>query len=114
MTVAPANESDGLRQLLGKGGQLGGAMGEILDRSELLGGRGGDRFGFLRGGVRAAASPLQRLGDFRREPGAVAADLGDLLAGARRLQRRVGDAVEVLYPRGGVLDDLAGRRGSAR
>src|SRR5262245_37852945 len=106
MAIAPANESQRLGQLLSQRGELSGTFGEVLDRLELFGGRGGDRFGFLRGCLRAVASLRESLGDLCRELGALAPDISDLLAGSRGVRCGLCDAAQVLHPGGGALDDL--------
>src|SRR6267143_5497648 len=107
MTVLSADEAQRLRELLGEGRQLGSAMREILDGAELLGGRGSHCLRLLAGRLGSAARLSESLGDFCGQLGALAPDLGDLLTGARGLGRGVGDAIEILHPGGGVLDDLA-------
>src|SRR2546425_13093675 len=79
--VLPPDEADGLGQVLGERGQLGGAVGQILDRLQLLRRGGRDRFGLLGGGLRGAAGFLERARDAGRE-------LGD--AARRSEERRVG------------------------
>lgn len=59
MPVAPANEAQRLGELLCEGGQLGGAPGEVLNRAQLLGCRGSDRFGFLTRSLSCGARLVQ-------------------------------------------------------
>src|SRR5260221_12562517 len=82
-------------------------MGEVLDRAQLLGRSGGDGFSFLGRGLGGGAGLAERLGDARRELGALPSDVGDALAGPRGLRGRFRDAVEVFYPVGRVLYHLA-------
>src|SRR6266566_6904958 len=107
MTVLSADEAQRLRELLGEHRQLGSAMREILDGAELLGGRGGHCLRLLARRLDSAARLPESLGDLRGQLGALASDLRDLFAGARGLGRGVRDAIEILHPGGGVLDDLA-------
>src|SRR5882672_12419042 len=106
MTISPADETQCLRQLLSEGGQFGRAMGEVLDRAQLLGRRRRDGLRFLAGHLRAGARLPEGRGDLRSQLHALTPKLGDLFPGARRLDGRLGDAIEVLYPLGRALDDL--------
>src|SRR5919197_3208997 len=106
MTVSPADEMERLRELLGECGEFGGTMGEILYRFQLLGGGGRDGLGFVTGRLRGGACLAKRVGDSGRQLRALPSELGDLFAGACRLGRCFGDAIEILYPRGGVLHHL--------
>src|SRR5882762_11492882 len=106
MTISPADETQCLRQLLGEGGQFGRAMGEVLDRAQLLGRRRRDGLRFLAGHLRAGARLPEGRGNLRSQLHALTPKLGDLFPGARRLDSRLGDAIEVVYPLGRALDDL--------
>src|SRR2546428_8135852 len=107
MTVLAADEAQRWRELLGEGRQLGSAMREILDGAELLGGRGGHGLRLLAGRLGSAARLPESLGDLCGQLGALASDLRDLFAGVGGLGRGVRDAIEILQPGGGILDDLA-------
>src|SRR5579859_2637820 len=96
MAVATANEAQRLRELLGESGKLGGTSCQVLNRSQLLGGRRGDRLGFLARRLRRGTRLAQRIGDSRRELRAVSRHLGDLFAGPGGLGRGFRDAVEIL------------------
>src|SRR5881394_871445 len=120
VTVLPTHEPESLRQFVGEGRQLVSAMGEVLDRTQLLRRGGCDGFGFLSRRLGGAAGLTERLGDAGGELGALATHIGDTLARARRFRRGFRDAVEVFYPIGGVLyhlteiaaDALEQRRGA--
>src|SRR6185503_11322487 len=79
MTVAPADEAERLRELLGERRELGGTMGEILDGAELFRRCRSHRFGLLTGCLRGRARLAERLRDPSRETGALPPHFGDLL-----------------------------------
>src|SRR5690348_13618180 len=63
VTVLASHETHREGQLVGELRQLGGALREFLNRFQLLRRRGGDRLGFLSGGLGDGLGLMERLGD---------------------------------------------------
>src|SRR3989442_15184664 len=82
-------------------------MREILYGPQLLAGGRRNGFGLLTGSLGSRARLTERLGDFRRQVGTLATELRHLFSGPCRLGGGLPDTIEVLQPRGGVLNHLA-------
>src|SRR5215469_8519422 len=101
--VLSPDEADGPLEILRERGQLRGTLGEVFNRSELFGRRGGDRLRFLRGSLRARVSLAQPVDDTSRDVGVGAGDVAHPLPRAGGTRGGVIDPVEVLYPTRGAL-----------
>src|SRR5256712_8670440 len=108
-----APEPYGLGEMVGERRELSGAVCELLDRAQLLGGRCGDGLRLLSGRLGAGARPLERLRVAARQLGDAARQLLGPLARPRRARRGLGDGIEVVYPGTGALRHLAQVRADA-
>src|SRR2546429_301548 len=106
-SVFAADEAHGLGEVVGQRRQLAGAARQPFDRLELLGGRGGDRFRFLRGRMRPALRLLERPADRARPLADTVRQLRHPLARAGRAGRRFADPRQVLNPVRRPLHHLA-------
>src|SRR5438309_2801255 len=105
--VLATHEADSLGQTVRQGGEFGCAAREVFNGSELFGRRGGDGFGFPARRGRGVPRLFERVQHPARQLGVGARHLGDALAGAGGARRRLGDAVQVLYPRARGLHQVA-------
>src|SRR5881409_3703475 len=107
VAVSPPHESYGLGEPLGECRELVGALGEILNGSELFRRRGRDGLRLLGGRLRALLRLGERPADAGDQIGVGPGRVRDALAGARGAGRRLRDTVQVFYPIAGTSDHLA-------